>query len=85
MLVGFAYLKLDWRMDYLGNWIRQQRESRVALQKLKKQQDMRQFRERVDEILDKINEVGYDKLSDEEKRILQDASQQFSQEPEKDA
>ena len=45
---------------------------------------MRQFRERVDEILDKINEVGYDKLSDEEKRILQDASQQFSQEPEKD-
>ena len=85
MLVGFAYLKLDWRMDYLGNWIRQQRESRIALQKLKKQQDMRQFRERVDEILDKINEVGFDKLSDEEKRILQDASQQFSQEPEKDA
>lgn len=84
MLVGFAYLKLDWRMDYLGNWIRQQRESRVALQKLKKQQDMRQFRERVDEILDKINEVGFDKLSEEEKRILQDASQQFSQEPEKD-
>ncbi|MFQ5750377.1 MAG: rhomboid family intramembrane serine protease [bacterium] len=82
MVVGFAYLKLDWRLDYVGRRIRQNRESRRALHTLKKQQDMQRFRERVDEILDKINEVGYAKLNDEEKRILQEASQQFSQEKE---
>ncbi|MFQ5602319.1 MAG: rhomboid family intramembrane serine protease [bacterium] len=80
MAVGFAYLKLDWRLDYLGERIRQRRESRRVLHKLKKQQDMQRFRERVDEILDKINEVGYEKLNDEERRILHEASQQFSSE-----
>ncbi|MCG8608454.1 rhomboid family intramembrane serine protease [bacterium] len=82
MLVGFAYLKLDWRLQGVGDWIRQQRESRVALQKLKKEQSMRRFREKVDELLDKINEVGYDNLSEEEKKILQEASQHFSEEQE---
>ncbi|NIT69789.1 rhomboid family intramembrane serine protease [candidate division KSB1 bacterium] len=84
MAVGFVYLKLDWRLDYLGELIRRQRESKRVVRNLKKQQDMQRFRERVDEILDKINEVGYDKLDDEEKRILQEASQQYSQEKETD-
>ena len=82
MAIGFAYLKLDWRLGYIGSWIRKRRGSRSALQKLKKQQDMNRVREKVDEILDKINEVGYDKLNDEEKRILHEASKQFSQEQE---
>lgn len=82
MAVGFLYLKMDWRLAYLGKMIRQKRESRKAVQTLKKQQNMQRIRERVDEILDKINEVGYDKLNDEEKRILQDASEKFSQEQE---
>lgn len=80
--VGFAYLKLDWRLNYIGKLIRRHRESRRAIQKLKREHDMQRFRERVDEILDKINEVGYDGLNDEEKRILHEASQQYSQEPE---
>jgi len=82
MVVGFAYLKLDWRLDHVGDWIRQQRGSRRAVQSLKKYQAMQQIRERVDEILDKINEVGYDGLSEEEKGILREASQKFSQEKE---
>lgn len=84
MLAGFIYLKLDWRLDYFGNWLRQQRDSRRAVQGLKKHQAMQRMRERVDEILDKINEVGYEGLDDEEKRILQDASQKFSEEREPD-
>lgn len=84
MLVGFAYLKLDWRLDYLTTWMRQQRESRQAVQNLKKHQAMQRIRERVDEILDKINEVGYDQLDENEKRILQEASEKFSQEKEPD-
>jgi len=82
MAVGFLYLKMDWRLEYFGALIRQKRESKKIVQHLKKQQNMQRFRERVDEILDKINEVGYDKLNDEEKRILQDASEKFSQEHE---
>jgi len=82
MAVGFIYLKMDWRLDYVGKLIRQKRESRQAVQSLKKQQNMQRFRERVDEILDKINDVGYDQLNDEEKRILQDASEKFSKEQE---
>ena len=80
--IGFLYLKLDWRLDFLGNLIRQRRESGQAVTKLKRNQAMHEIRERVDEILDKINEVGYDKLSEEEKRILQEASQKYSQEKE---
>ena len=82
MLVGFAYLKLGWRLDHLTTWMRQQRESRQAVQDLKKHQAMQRIRERVDEILDKINEVGYDQLDENEKRILQEASEKFSQEKE---
>ena len=80
--IGFLYLKLDWRLDFLGNWLRQQRESKTAVQTLKGRQAMHEIRERVDEILDKINEVGYDQLDDEEKRILQEASQKYGQEKE---
>ena len=80
--IGFLYLKLDWRLDFIGNWIRQQRDSKHAVTKLKRNQAMHEIRERVDEILDKINEVGYDQLSEAEKRILQEASQKYSQEKE---
>jgi membrane associated rhomboid family serine protease len=82
MAAGFIYLKLDWRLDYVGAWLRRKRESRQLLQKLKKDQNMQRFRERVDAVLDKINEVGYDKLTAEEKRILQDASEQLSRQKE---
>jgi len=82
MIVAFVYLKLDWRLDYFGKWVRQQRESRKAIRTLKKHQDLQNMRERVDEILDKINEVGYEHLDSDEKRILREASQKFSQEKE---
>ena len=39
---------------------------------------MRTIEQRVDEILDKINEVGYDALTKEEKKILKRASDFFS-------
>jgi membrane associated rhomboid family serine protease len=82
MVVGFVYLKLDWRLEYLGTKIRQSKESRKAVRMLKKQQNMQRMRERVDEILDKINEVGFEHLNEEERRILRDASERLSQEKE---
>lgn len=82
MAVGFLYLKLDWRLEYIGKWIRRRQQSRRAIQNLRKQQTIQRMRERVDEILDKINEVGYDNLSEDEKKLLQQASHLFSQEKE---
>jgi len=74
MAVGFVYLKLDWRLDYIGTWLRQQRESRQVVRNIKKQQAIQHMRER--------NEVGYDALNEEEKEILRDASQRLGEEKE---
>ncbi len=41
-------------------------------------QKMKSLEQQVDEILDKMNEVGYEGLSKEEKRILKKASDLFS-------
>lgn len=83
MIVGFVYLKLDWRRDYIGTWIRRKRETRLMIQNMKKRQAMQRIRERVDQILDKINEVGYDNLSEDEKKVLKEASYLISQEEER--
>jgi len=74
MLVGFLYLKLDWRLAVVGKWLRRRSlNRRLRIERTDRQRE-EQLRERVDAILDKINEVGYEKLSNEEKRILNQAS-----------
>lgn len=74
MLVGFLYLKLDWRLAAMGKWLRRHSVNRrLRIERADRQRE-NQLRERVDAILDKINEVGYDNLSEEEKRILNQAS-----------
>jgi membrane associated rhomboid family serine protease len=93
MLVGFLYLKLGSQRSYeglpfkprsagrgpFGKWMRQRAESRRKMQIVRRQQQEQRLRERVDAILDKINEVGYENLSEEEKQILKKASQFLSQ------
>ncbi len=74
MVVGFAYLKLDWRLAGMGKWFRRQSTNRrMRIERADRQRE-EQLRDSVDAILDKINEVGYEKLTDEEKRILTQAS-----------
>ena len=106
MLVGFLYLKLNWRWTATGikvrgiesysnqpstshspgvfskiqNWFRQQGDERRRMEIVRRRQDEMQLREKVDVILDKINEVGYDNLTEEEKQILHRASQKLKQE-----
>jgi hypothetical protein len=77
-LVAFLYLKynLRWR---LKRW-----SPLDFLQKLKTQQKAKKhdngikLMEEVDQILDKINQVGYDNLSKREKKILDKASDKLS-------
>jgi hypothetical protein len=104
MLVGFVYLKIDWRWHAYGrksgslfeysstsgrsgrglaalkNWFRRRTEQRRQMEVVRRRQRELHLRERVDAILDKINEVGYENLSDEEKQILRRASQSLSRE-----
>jgi membrane associated rhomboid family serine protease len=95
MLVGFLYLKnakrghgsdqgFGDRMSKLdlggfGKWFRQRKAKRKQMQVVRRRQQEVQLRERVDIILDKINEVGYENLTEEEKQILKKASQYLSQ------
>jgi membrane associated rhomboid family serine protease len=74
MLVGFLYLKLDWRTAAISRWLhRKSVNRRMRIARADKQRE-EQLRDRVDAILDKINEVGFEKLTEEEKRILNQAS-----------
>lgn len=77
-LFGYLYLKQNWRWK-LRKWspeelVRRIREAQAA----RKNQDEKEFMEEVDQILDKINRVGYENLSKREKKILDRASDKLS-------
>lgn len=84
MLVGYLYLKVDWRTEAIGNWFQRKRASRDIVRQAKRRQQEMRLRETVDEILDKINEVGYANLTDEEKAILKRASQYLNKQEEQE-
>ncbi len=83
MVFGFIYLKRDWFVfkahRSIGEWTPKKQEP-PAFKPLPppKRERNEEMRARVDAILDKINEVGYDRLTQEEKDILLDASQHLS-------
>ena len=78
MLIGFLYLRGNWQgrsiKFKISNYFHRQRMEKMARQREKDQKVM----EEVDRILDKINQVGYDKLTRREKKTLEDASDQLS-------
>jgi len=83
LAVGFIYLKWGGRifriprpLAFLGRW----RARRKARQLREKWDDQRALMEAVDRVLDRINEVGYDQLTDEEKATLERASRKLSTE-----
>lgn len=75
MVIGFIYLKKGFRFEELmEKWrtYRMHRRLKVIRTKQKQEKDLK---ERMNNILDKINEFGYESLSEEEIRILNKASQ----------
>lgn len=83
-VVGFVYLKLDWRArrffhrmspSRLIETLRYRRKmSKLQHNQLHAEEIMR----RVDQILDRINEVGIENISEEERRFLGSASDVLS-------
>jgi len=80
MVVGYLYLRSGWR---ISTW-QMRRRGRPAERTLRtlerKRREYEQLRDEVDVILDKINEVGYDNLTEEERKLLYEASELIGRE-----
>jgi membrane associated rhomboid family serine protease len=89
MVIGYLYIKADFRIPAffrLSTYVTRLKsfKHRRRMKAFDKQRQREQrLMERVDQILDKINQVGYDNLTREEKKILEQASQLLSEQGEK--
>ena len=79
-LVAFLYLRGDLWIGKLVREISWRRQLRQIQQENKRHAEEREIRDKVDKILDRINEVGYDKISREDKNFLKKASDRLSKE-----
>lgn len=77
-LVGFLYLKYEWRWK-INRWSPSNLIRKVKAEAMaKKHAEGMRLMDDVDAILDKINQVGYDNLTRKEKKILEKASDKLS-------
>lgn len=80
IVVGYLYLKSDWRLSRFFGFFKKIKYKKKVRTLHKKKEKTEELMKRVDQILDKINQVGYDNLSKEEKKILEKASHILSDE-----
>lgn len=74
MVVGYLYLKADWRWARFASAVKSW-PGRRRLAKIRRQMDKEaRILEQVDAVLDRINQVGMENLTKEEKRLLEEAS-----------
>ena len=75
---GYIYLKWDWRWTSLGKRVKNLRYKRQEAKLQKKRQEADDIMKRVDDILDKINEVGIENISKADRKFLEEASSHLS-------
>lgn len=75
---GFAYFKSGWRWLSMGRKIKDLRYRRQSAKLEKNRQKAEEIMKRVDDILDKINEVGIENISKEDRKFLEEASTRLS-------
>lgn len=81
MIIGFIYLKFIWRLSLFGQDFFKRKQNEWELHRtIRRRQHLLQLRQTIDIILDKINEVGYENLTDREKQILKEASNSLAKE-----
>jgi membrane associated rhomboid family serine protease len=78
-LFGFLYMKSDWRIGLFGRRLKNLRYKRQEAKLEKNRQKTEEIMKKVDAILDKINEVGIENLTKEERKFLEDASSELSE------
>ncbi len=77
-LFGVIYMKIDRTRFGPGRWINNLRHKRQEAKLNRNREKAQDAMSRVDTILDRINEVGMDNLTAEERRFLEDASSELS-------
>jgi membrane associated rhomboid family serine protease len=83
MVVGYFYLKSDLKVLRVLHFFKDSKYKRKLKMIERKKGKTEDLMQRVDQILDKINQVGYDNLSKEEKKLLEKASHILSQNSDK--
>lgn len=77
-IVGLVYVKLDWRLMRFSGLFKSLRYRQKNARLEKRRQKAEEVMRRVDRILDKINEVGIENISREDRKFLEEASQILS-------
>ena len=83
MVVGYFYLKSDLKVLRVLHFFKDSKYKRKLKMIERKKGKTEDLMQRVDQIFDKINQVGYDNLSKEEKKLLEKASHILSQNSDK--
>ena len=84
VLIGYIYLRYFWRLKDIRFSIRKYFTELNFSIKNKKEEKRVKLQQEVDHILDKINKVGYEALSKDEKNTLYASSRKLYQTREKD-
>jgi len=76
MVIGFLYLKYWDHVYKLKGWLNQQSGGKKQKMKYTQGDEAKTeyYRRKIDELLDKINRVGYLNLTEEEKQLLEEGS-----------
>jgi hypothetical protein len=77
-LFGFLYMKSGWRLLSFSRKYKDYKFRRASAKMEKNRKKTDDIMSKVDGILDKINDVGIENLSKEEKKILEQASSKLS-------
>ena len=87
LAIGFIYLKFSDSHAYASRhhlaWLGQWRAQRKGRELRRRCDEQRELMEEVDRVLDRINQVGYEGLTPEERDVLERASKRLSTESHK--
>lgn len=78
MLIGYIYMKSNVRISNLSKSFGELKIKRKVKKADRVRRSYENVRQEIDSILDRINEVGYENLTDDEKRKLEEASRVIS-------
>ena len=77
MIIGLIIMYFNLRWSSTKMWYFKQRLRNLNLQKTEKNEKEKVMKQRVDEILDKLNDCGWESLTEKEEQYLNDASKFF--------
>ena len=74
MLVGYLYLKRDWKFPTFTGSVKKWQQQRKMKVVRKREEEIKKLRKLVDQVLDRANDVGMENLTHDERVFLKRAS-----------